>query len=124
MTVRLHPKAATADAFAEVTFREAGFHRWEVAPERRGYLRATHRHLFHVRVRVRVTHDDRALEFHDLLEACQAEFRRIVAAADGKSCEAMARLLLHFVYQTFGVTAARVEVSEDGEVAGIVGAVC
>lgn len=117
----MHPKAKIATAYAEISFREAGLHRWKDAPERRAYLRDLHRHCFHVSVRVKVDHDDRQVEFHDLLDGCQAEFRRIVAEADGSSCETMARRLLSYVYSVWGVEEARVSVAEDGEVAGIVG---
>lgn len=117
----LHPRAKFAAAYAAVSFRVQGFHRWDGAPEHRAYLRSTHRHLFHVSVRVRVSHDDRQIEFHDLLAGCQDEFRRIVAAAEGKSCEMMARELLSHIYHVWMVDEARVTVSEDGETAATVG---
>lgn len=120
---QLHPYATIGPAYIEVTFREQGFHRWPDAPERRSYLRHTHRHLFHVTVRIRVTHDERQIEFHDLLDDCRGVFRRMVQSQEGASCETMARQLLSHVISAYDSVQARVTVSEDGECSAIVGAI-
>lgn len=51
-----------------VRHRVAGFHRWPQASGKREYLAERHRHLFHVEVEVEVGHDNREVEFHDLLD--------------------------------------------------------
>lgn len=103
-----------------VTFSRAGFHRWPAAPAGRAYLRDLHRHLFKVRVDTVVMHDEREIEFHDLLDRAESLFEDIVSGApEGKSCETMARQLADalriFYSRTFTV-----EVSEDGECGAIV----
>lgn len=87
-----------------------GWHRWKNAPAEHVYLRDWHRHIFHVKLYVTVTHDDRDVEFIHLKRKV-TEFLR--AEYEGQkfedSCESIAnRLLAEF-------TAFKVEVSEDGE---------
>ncbi|UGY13763.1 hypothetical protein HAP48_0035105 [Bradyrhizobium septentrionale] len=60
------------DATIFVRFTVPGFHRWAGAPARRSYLADRHRHLFHVEVRMMVAHDDREVEFHDLMDHARA----------------------------------------------------
>jgi hypothetical protein len=100
-----------------------GFHRWERAPEAHAYLRARHRHLFHVAVCVGVDHDDRGVEFIELARSVKRylldQFATVGPAAPGehaepcefggRSCESIAAQ----VRRAFG--ARWVEVSEDGE---------
>lgn len=87
-----------------------GYHRWRGAPDDVSFLRDFHRHVFHVEVKIPVTHDDREKEFFLEKAKIQSylkkhyEQRRFDA-----SCEQIARtLLLEF-------RAAYVCVSEDGE---------
>jgi len=107
-----------------VTFRTPGFHRWPDAPSHRSYLATKHRHLFHVRVAVPVEHDERAVEFHDLLGAARYTFEQY--QHDGgdfgaASCETLAGRLAGHMLSTFGgIAYARVEVWEDGEAGAIV----
>lgn len=53
----------------EVRFSEIAYHNWPDAPEHRAYLRSLHRHTFNIAVECVVTHNDRQVEFHDLLDA-------------------------------------------------------
>lgn len=108
---------------AWVTHRFAAFHRWPDAPAGRNYLGVKHRHLFHVRAEVEVSHDDRDIEFHDLLDhvvkSCNAlgvvdltGTRNLYAM----SCEMIARHVAEYLRTTvYPGRAVRVEVSEDGE---------
>jgi hypothetical protein len=94
-----------------VKFTCVGYHRWPDAPPHRAYLALEHRHLFHVKVTTSVKHDDREIEFHDLLEAAKKYFD----TGDGTwSCERMAGCLSARLARDFD-RSFRVDVSEDGE---------
>lgn len=95
-----------------VRFVKAGFHLWPNAPPSRAYLAQRHRHLFHVEVRVEVRHDDREIEFHDLLEEAEDLFE---IADDTMSCEMMARVLANRLMALHDQRIFAVTVSEDGE---------
>ena len=106
-----------------------GFHRWPDAPDGRGYLRDRHRHLFRVTISVRVSSDDREVEFHDLADALTAWWSaKAKAHGDGvlcvewgdKSCEAIAKLIVADWQVAAGARWMRVEVSEDGQSGAIV----
>lgn len=98
-----------------------GLHHWPAAHTARAYLAQPHRHLFRFTLELRVDHDDRAVEWHDLAEWLT---RTCTDMADGfhnglhnygpRSCESMA---LHIAAQATaeGWTVTRVSVSEDGE---------
>ena len=43
-----------------------GFHHWPSAPEKYEYLSNVHRHMFHVKAALTVTHNNRDIEFIDL----------------------------------------------------------
>lgn len=105
--------------WAVVHFQTLGFHRWPDAPEHRAYLRDRHRHLFYVEVSLEVFHNEREVEFHDLLQFCEDTFGfKIIPNADvlGKSCETMAEELIEKITRQFGNRRVKVSVFEDGEV--------
>jgi len=95
-----------------VKFAVDGFHYWHDAPEGRKYLSNNHRHLFHVDIRTYVEHDDREIEFHDLLDFAKSQFPG--GHMGGMSCEMMASKLGVKLAERFKRTFL-VEVSEDGE---------
>lgn len=106
----------------KVRFTQEGWHRWAEAPSGKEYLKEAHRHLFHFQVECGVSHDDRQLEFHDLLAAAKKIVKikwYVQAAADtydfwGNSCEMIAKELAQaLIASTWPITA--VEVWEDGE---------
>ena len=68
-------------ATIRVRFSEPGFHCWPQAPERRAYLRNPHRHLFYVTVACIVSHDEREIEFHDLLDEARMLWKTQHAAS-------------------------------------------
>lgn len=105
---------------AVVRFSFIGFHRWPNAPKERFYLRAMHRHRFEVEAKVEVRHDDREIEFHDLLEFCRDRFED-GANYEGLSCEMMAERLVRLLADQYGFD-RKIEVSvfEDGEVGALV----
>ena len=101
-----------------VKFTIDGFHCWESAPENRKYLSSNHRHLFHVNIRTFVDHDDREIEFHDLLDYAKLKFPG--GQMGGMSCEMMAKQLGEKLVKRFKRDFL-VEISEDGECgAGII----
>jgi hypothetical protein len=96
-----------------VRFRAEGFHHWPDAPERRFYLRATHRHFFHVELSTPVAHIEREIEFHDLLEEAKRRFGGPRHGSD--SCETMAINLAKAMSEHYGGRPFTVSVFEDGE---------
>lgn len=104
-------------ALALVTFTRIGFHRWPGATPERAYLAQTHRHLFHFTVALEVFHDDREVEFHDLLDAAKAAVPMDGADWGAMSCEMMAREVAKALRDKYGaMRTLRIVVSEDGEV--------
>ncbi len=99
-------------SFIYVRTQFEGYHCWENAPEGpTAFLRNVHRHLFHVKLTLPVSHNDRQLEFF----AVKAELdlyieRRWTRASFTFSCEQIAEELL----KRFPM-AVECEVSEDGE---------
>lgn len=106
------------------TTRFVGFHSWPDAPNERSYLRARHRHVFHVRAKLVVQHADRAVEFHDLQDEIDAIVARLLETTEppsgpgpylrGMSCEHIAESIAESLIDRYG-TPAEVDVSEDGE---------
>lgn len=98
-----------------ITTRFAALHRWPNAPEEVAFLRDFHRHEFHVKLCVPVSHNDRDVEFIMLKEGVDSYIRRTYEGCKFPfSCEHIASDLL----TVFG--ASRVEVSEDGENGAVV----
>lgn len=105
------------NALIFVTFQVEGWHCWPMATGRRAYLASKHRHLFHVRVACETWHDDREIEFHDLLD--QSKFFFGSGDFGDSSCEHMARQLAEKLGTMYNRDFA-VEVSEDGECGSVV----
>lgn len=83
-------------------------HFWPDAPSDASFLQHPHRHVFHVKLGVEVSHDNRDIEFIKLkreVDLYIAEWEEISI----RSCEMMAKDLLERFSAEF------VEVSEDGE---------
>lgn len=105
----------TLSATVWITTQFVGFHLWDDAPPHREYLRALHRHVFHVRVELSVAHDDREIEYHDLKDEVDGYIHR-AEWGPAWSCEAMARDLLDSLRLGHpGREFYQVTVSEDGE---------
>lgn len=97
-----------------VRFNRVGWHRWPHAPARRDYLASPHRHLFNIEVGLTVLHDDREVEFHDLLEDCKAAVPDQHKWGE-QSCEAIAAVLARQVRALYPDRTITVDISEDGE---------
>lgn len=104
----------TIIVYATTSFE--GFHKWPDAPDEVAFLRELHRHRFHVRVEVKVQHDDRQVEFILLQREVDRVIRFLQATKDVScwSCERWARELFA------ELPLWRCEVSEDGENGAIV----
>jgi hypothetical protein len=102
------------NATVMVRRRFEGFHQWPDATGQRDYLAHRHRHLFWVQVEAAVTHDDREIEFHDLLDQVKAWWP---GPELGRwSCEQIGKHYLNHLIQDYGHRSYLVEVWEDGEV--------
>lgn len=105
-----------------VNWTQVGWHRWPEAEGERHYLALTHRHLFHYTVEMEVEHNDREVEFHDLLD-----FARQVAPTPDvhlgrMSCEDMAEQVIDKLLARYGRERdMSVTVSEDDEVGATLG---
>jgi hypothetical protein len=117
VTGGVHGSSMT-DATIFVRFIAPGFHCWTGAPEgERSYLADRHRHLFHVEVRMKVAHDDREVEFHDLLDEARAIFTEDLSHDSdygSQSCEMLGRTLGKHLAMQYK-RPVTVIVSEDGE---------
>lgn len=118
--------------FIEVKTHFEALHRWVDAPESSAFLRHYHRHIFSIKVKVRVDHDNRELEFfeaikkvHDAINAfrmsplCQTVPGHGFLVKFDLSCEAVAAILGNTLRER-GMGVVRVEVAEDKENSGIV----
>ncbi len=102
-----------------ITFTEEGIHRWESAPDQVDFLRANHRHLFHVKCHLEVKDLDRDLEFFTVKTHIRQRARMYLGhfSPSEESCESMAQNLAIDLKSSYP-TLFRVEVWEDGENGG------
>ena len=110
-----------------VTFRKEGIHKYPAAltdPNLAtgdeydvSFLGYPHRHIFHFRVWLSVTHNDRDVEFIQFkrwLEQLYSSTQNILSL-DHKSCEMMSDELYDTISQKYPGREIWIEVSEDGE---------
>jgi len=108
-----------------VTFRKEGIHKYTAAAtdpnlstgdEYDVYLLANeHRHIFHFRVWIGVTHDDRDIEFIQFKRWLENLYKDAILSLDYKSCEMMSGDLYDMISQKYPNREIWIEVSEDGE---------
>lgn len=84
------------------------FHSWKDAPDSHAFLRNKHRHLFYVKAKWQVNHDDRDLEFFAQKEKLE-EFIFNNIRNKNLSCEQMAQIICD------NLECVSVEVWEDNE---------
>jgi hypothetical protein len=110
--------------YIEVRFQFEGAHCWPNAPDSVLFLRTPHRHVFHVRARMDVNHNDREIEFILVKRHLQQNmidvFRMSNNLLPTSSCEEMAEYLCEYIKQFYKRTSVEVEVSEDGENGAVV----
>ena len=110
-----------------VTFRKEGIHKYPAAATDPNlatgdqydvsFLANPHRHIFHFRVWLSVTHNDRDVEFIQFkrwLEQLYSSAQNIMSL-DHKSCEMMSDELYDTISQKYPNREVWIEVSEDGE---------
>ena len=110
-----------------VTFRKEGIHKYPAAATDPNlatgdeydvsFLATPHRHIFHFRVWLSVTHNDRDVEFIQFkrwLEKLYSSDQGVLSL-DYKSCEMMSDDLYAQVSQKYPDREVWIEISEDGE---------
>ena len=115
----------TEQSMIWVTFRKEGIHMYPAAatdPKLAtgdeydvSFLGTPHRHIFHFKVYIAVTHDDRDIEFIQFkrwLEKCYSDG---TLELNHKSCEMIARELNATITARYPGRETWIDVSEDGE---------
>jgi hypothetical protein len=110
-----------------VTFQKEGIHRYPAAATEPNlatgdeydvsFLAHPHRHIFHFRVWISVTHDDRDIEFIQFKRWLEKLYsgEQAVLSLDHKSCEMMSQDLYDIINNKYPSREVWIEVSEDGE---------
>jgi hypothetical protein len=108
-----------------VTFRKEGIHKYPAAltdPNLAtgdeydvSFLGYPHRHIFHFKVWISVTHDDRDIEFIQFKRWLEKLYAEGTVQLDYKSCEMMSGDLYDVISQKYPGREIWIEVSEDGE---------
>ena len=108
-----------------VTFQKEGMHKYPAAltdPNLAtgdeydvSFLGYPHRHIFHFKVWIGVTHDDRDIEFIQFKRWLLNLYKDATLSLDYKSCEMMSGDLYDAISQRYPNREVWIEVSEDGE---------
>jgi hypothetical protein len=108
-----------------VTFQREGIHRYPAAAtdpklatggkDDVSFLANPHRHIFHFRVEISVTHNDRDIEFIQFKRELEGLYSDGTMQMDYKSCEMLAEELIQYITTKYPMRKGSVEVSEDGE---------
>ena len=108
-----------------VTFRKEGIHKYPAAltdPNLAtgdeydvSFLGYPHRHTFHFKVWISVTHDDRDIEFIQFKRWLENLYKEGTLQLDYKSCEMMSGDLYDSISNKYPGREIWIEVSEDGE---------
>ena len=108
-----------------VTFRKEGMHRYPAAATDPSlatgdeydvsFLANEHRHIFHFKVWIGVTHDDRDIEFIQFKRWLENLYKDATLSLDHKSCEMMSGDLFDAISNKYPGREVWIEVSEDGE---------
>jgi hypothetical protein len=108
-----------------VTFRKEGIHKYPAALTDPAlatgdeydvsFLGYPHRHIFHFKVWIGVTHDDRDIEFIQFKRWLEKLYAEGTLQLDYKSCEMMSGDLYDVISSKYPGREIWIEVSEDGE---------
>ena len=108
-----------------VTFRKEGMHKYPAALTDPAlatgdeydvsFLGYPHRHIFHFKVWISVTHDDRDIEFIQFKRWLENLYSSGTLQLDYKSCEMMSGDLYDSISNKYPGREIWIEVSEDGE---------
>ena len=115
----------TAVRYLWVTFQKEGIHCYPAAATDPNlatgdeydvsFLASKHRHMFHFKVSISVTHNDRDLEFIQVKRWLENLYKDSILALDYKSVEMMADDLYQEIAVKYPYRHVVIEVSEDGE---------
>lgn len=94
--------------WVQTTF--VGFHRWKDAPGDKDFLRSYHRHVFHVKLGMEVTHADRQVEFFQLKDTLN---EYLISEYENRYFDTSCEMIATDILRKFG--ASYCTVSEDGE---------
>jgi len=108
-----------------VTFQKEGMHKYPAAltdPSLAtgdeydvSFLGYPHRHIFHFKVWISVTHNDRDIEFIQFKRWLLNLYKDAIISLDYKSCEMMSGDLYDSISQRYPGREVWIEISEDGE---------
>ena len=108
-----------------ITFRKEGMHRYPAAATDPAlatgdeydvsFLANEHRHIFHFRVWIGVTHNDRDIEFIQFKRWLENLYKDAILSLDHKSCEMMSDDLFDVISNKYPSREIWIEISEDGE---------
>jgi hypothetical protein len=108
-----------------VTFQKEGTHKYPAALTDPAlatgdeydvsFLGYPHRHIFHFKVWIGVTHSDRDIEFIQFKRWLQNLYASATLSLDYKSCEMMSDDLYGMISKEYPNREVWIEVSEDGE---------
>ena len=116
---------STAKRMIWVTFRKEGIHKYPAALEDPNlatgewddvsFLGYPHRHIFHFKVGITVTHNDRDIEFIQFKRWMEKLYSEGTLNLDYKSCEMMSDDLYEKIAEKFPGREVHIDISEDGE---------
>ena len=108
-----------------VTFRKEGIHKYPAALEDPklatgdeydvSFLGYPHRHIFHFKVGITVTHNDRDIEFIQFKRWMEKLYADKTLELDYKSCEMMSDDLYQKITDKYPHREVHIDISEDGE---------
>lgn len=103
-----------------VQFQKEGIHKYPAALEKEelkdvSFLGYPHRHIFHFKVEISVTHDDRDIEFILLKRELESLYDGGTLQLDYKSCEMICDDLAEYIFDKYPGRSLTITVSEDGE---------
>ena len=114
-----------ANRFIWVTFQREGIHAYPQAGHDPAlatgdeydvsFLGTPHRHIFHFRIAIQVTHNDRDIEFIQFKRWCQNLYGAGTIELNNKSCEMISDDLYEQIANRYPDRYIQIEVSEDGE---------
>ena len=108
-----------------VTFRKEGIHLYPAAKDDPAlatggwddvsFLGVAHRHIFHFKVQIQVTHNDRDIEFIQFKRWLESLYAGDILQLDYKSCEMIADDLYLQINAKYPSRFVVIDVAEDGE---------
>lgn len=108
-----------------VTFRKEGIHKYPFADKDPklatgdeydvSFLAVPHRHIFHFKVWISVTHNDRDIEFIQFKRWLENLYNNKTLQLNNKSCEMMSDDLYSKILEKYPSREIWIEISEDGE---------